>query len=464
MRKWLLLITAVIVVIAVTPILIGVSLEFRYDSLLEEAESAGLVIERSDYQTGWADAHVETDFIYKLYDPAIEAWVEKKLTLVSEIEHGPFLRSREKSFGIARIESEILFNGQPIYKDIDSAEILTKIELNGEGRTELVLPPLTWRDDVEGMTVTFRGLRGDLLFGRGTEAADLWMRMPGIWMEWDAGFFTAIENLRVSVRGLESDAGLLLGNGSISIEQYLIKDAFKGVLMEMNDIDISTESNQVGGMIGGSAEYMIESLTVMDDHFGPFKLSMKIRNLDAKEIGRIQNDLNNIRNDDATPAKKQQALLALLKNRGLRLLRTDPRFEIDELSVGTPEGNIFGRLSIETKGVDLNDAKNGSLISKLGVAVELDLPEKLLMGIIQAQMAQTLALQPNAAKEMRKAKYQVNKQLRLLEKQGVIKRVGNQYQLKAIMKNNQLTVNGKLLDLSNISPQALMGFIGPGPL
>ncbi len=268
----------------------------------------------------------------------------------------------------------------------------------------------------------------------------------------------------------KSDSGLYLGDASLSFPSLAVTNNDKKIF-ELGRFDAHSDTNIEEGLFSSHFKASLEKIALNDKVYGPGRLELAIRNLDADVLAKINQQANQIQ--QGSDSQRQQALLALLPELP-KLFSKGAEFEISELNFVMPQGTIEGNLLVSLPKIE--NANPFELIQKVQgngkvrvptVVVKNFLtevikqklmsppqPQTIQQGIIQ-QMQQAGQAGSNAgdtqppapitdpAVAAQQAATMADKQLSTMVQSGVLTTQGDYYVVEISLNQGQLKINGK---------------------
>lgn len=193
----------------------------------------------------------------------------------------------------------------------------------------------------------------------------------------------------------QSDEGLYLGEANFGLDSFIVKQDGQ-VQFDVKDVDAQTSSQVDNQLLNSFFNLSIERVAAHGKVYGPGVLKVGVKNLDAVALAEINKLANKMQ--QGTDADKQQALVALLPA-GLKLVSKGPEFEVSELSLTMPEGQIEGELSITLpKGESSNNPFQ--LLSRINGQGKLSMPVPVLRALLIESTEKKLKQKPELADKL----------------------------------------------------------------
>jgi uncharacterized protein YdgA (DUF945 family) len=407
MRKGIAIVVAMTLLLVGLPWVIGNIVEDRVDRGLDKviAEAPYLGIVERHYTKGWFRSEQEVTFevigpltpalspatvladAVKEATPGVEApdaapaAAPQRFTLRNEILHGPVLGL--SGLGLARINWRLVLSDdqraylQSIFGTEEPLEASTRIDFFGGGTTTLEAPALR---------ISRKNGTGEVSWDRmkiSIEHPDDLDRFSvyGKWDRLDAR--DDVARFRFAMRDLKLDGGArrIVGNlydtdldftmGEMS---YVGAD---GNTTSMKDLSYVIDTDSSGDFVSfatrmgtgavESPELAQKGLNIKSMHY-----DVTVRRLHIETLEKFLTAI------DASYV--EPAAGSAVTDRGFELLKHDPEFVLDRISIETPDGEATLKGILRLEGVTEKDLKMGvlSLIARLDADLTLESPRKLI--------------------------------------------------------------------------------------
>jgi uncharacterized protein YdgA (DUF945 family) len=410
LKKGITIVVVMALLLVGLPWVIGNIVEDRVDRGFDKvlAEAPYLEIVERHYTKGWFRSEQEVTFevigplapalspatvladAVKAATPGVEApdaqpaASPRRFTLRNEILHGPVLGL--SGLGLARINWHVVLSEdqraylRSIFGSEEPLEASTRIDFFGGGTTTLEAPALRLSRKNGTGEVSWDRLKISIEHPNDLDRFSVY----GKWDRLDAR--DDVAKFRFAMRDLKLDGGArrIVGNlydtdldfkmGEIS---YAAAD---GNTTSMKDLSyvIATDSEgdfvsfatRMGTGAVESRELAQKGLTIKSMHYDVTVRRLHIDTLD-KFLAAI--DASYVE----APAGSE------VTDRGFELLKHDPEFVLERVSIETPDGEATLKGIVKLKGVTEKDLKMGvlSLIARLDADLTLESPRKLIDGI-----------------------------------------------------------------------------------
>ena len=240
-----------------------------------------------------------------------------------------------------------------------------------------------------------------------------------------------------------------------------MRDAERSEQLIVDELAVSVDSAEEAELVSAVASYRMQRIEVGGEVYGPGELRVELKQLSGPALGRLQQNIAQLKNQTMSDAQRSMALLSLMLELGSELLKNNPSITIKPLHLVTPDGTVAGEFSLRGDGLTMADISNiPALAGKLVADLSLRVPEKLLRSMLVQQVGKELERQIAAlvaqgadAPELDQdqlhllAEQQVDQQLNHWLSQQVIERDGADLATVASLSSGLLTVNGKTVPL-----------------
>ena len=429
----------------------GIKTESTFNERLDAlANKSGLQLSLSQFKRGWLSSHAET--VWRVPGAPIE------ITALHTIHHGPFAFERwwQGDFDATPMQARIETHATLKIQASDGAtsptfSIDTTIALNGAGYSRIQSPALKHQTQ-DGNTVEWQGLQGNVRFDSGARHVRTDLRAPRF--VYATG---SITDIRFHADLREGVAGHYLGKTTLDIDAIAFAP-----LLQLKKMRIASDSIAYGENLAINVSYDVAEMQVADNRYGPLRLALEIRKLDAEVLARFQDDVHALQRS-GRPAE-QLGLMQLGKLLQLvgQLAKKAPELEVTELRLRIGGDEIVAKAKFVLDGSKTNLAENPLLIlTTLAGDAEISLPpsilKPILLPLLQADMEtyrRRGLLKKTGAVQLSPAQLSVilDQALPLyLPRHEFTRHLvadGNRYRLNASLRRGQVLVNGEPLNLS----------------
>lgn len=367
-----------------SPMLIGIDVETRYQALLDQVEQAGVVVVNHDYQRGWFGSSSTALLELPVTAPESSNQIaagKPRLVLHSDITHGPL--SQNHGFSLAGIHSE-LKAGEPV-TDKSSASIHTIIRFDGTGESLITSSEIPLSSKTERVSTEIRDLSARITFDGDFRKGSMTLDIPELSFHAVSGNSLEFNSANVTSSYQIGPDGLSFDGGAIKVSQINLtgdNQASSAVLEQPSlELSIMEESEHIDIAI----EYFHQSLISNNSTFGPAKLRVGLDNLSRKALEGIGQGIDQLFTKRQVDNSKESLLLAtLLITSGVELLKYSPAVAIEQLHLETPNGVVEGDVSLQLNGTNLSRTIHSSdILNRLTANGSLRIPEQSLLNIME---------------------------------------------------------------------------------
>ncbi|HAF87342.1 MAG: hypothetical protein CMF38_05155 [Legionellaceae bacterium] len=437
-----------------------------------------MFVQLASYKRGWFTSKVVLDWRMRI--PEHTMGDAKNQTIPAEdlelrmpitIYHGPVIFAHQKvKFGLGYGKTSIAlppkyqqrfneqFTANSIKPQLNLSLLITYM---ADSRWNLEVPPFTLIGK-SGQQLDWLGLNSVMQTHDNQQKIKGHAKLKGITFERN--------QLHVNLAPVESEynlhktmQGLYLGEASISLPALTMRDATQ-TLLAIRQVYLHSDSDIVDEKFSLHLDGKVAQIEHNNKVYGPGAYDIRIKNLNASALGRINQKLNQVEPGQA--AQKKQVLLQVLPEIPA-LLNQGPAFEINQLSFTTPQGNLTGQLSLSLP--PNKDNNPFTMLQSLEGKADLRVPgewiklmlnranrQKVIAKRLQNQTTSTdlshngVATHVNALDVAQEAEVLTNNQIASLVQAHVLIQDGQYYVTKLILNQGKLEVNGKPFESSMI--------------
>ena len=436
MKKSLIALVIVVVVLALSPLVIGKMAERRIDAGLDKllVEAPFITISERKYHSGWFSS--ELDVTFELFSAMAPARGEPapKFTLHSDIRHGPIIGS---SIGMARTKTWFVVKDpkvreelRKVFGDDNPIDITTDIGFGGGSTT--VISSAARDFSADGDKFSWDALKLVMVSSGNGDS----FTVDGGWPRFEG---TSRDGKKVVLRGLRAKGG----------GKRIVGDLYDGGMefaideMQVDEPDQSTQVDKLlyvatvepkGEYVDMAFKLGCGAIKGKNASFKEAHYDLTLRRLHAATWDKFMAKMKTaMTNGMAGKTNSDKEVEEAVKKDLLELLKHDPEIGIDRISVATDEGDGGIKGIIRLKGVTADDLESPmGLLTKIVADLDFDFSEAMLT---------KLAGNAESADGMVKSGFAERKDGRLLS--------------KISYNQGKLLVNGK--------EQALPGMGGPPP-
>jgi uncharacterized protein YdgA (DUF945 family) len=416
-RKFALSISIIFfIAIIVMPLIIGVWVKHEYDALITFYNSQeGVHIDVKKYDRHWFSANVELDvslnapWVQQLsdylnaQDVALPATL--KFSVQQHIQNGPILfRQNEHvpvSVQLAYMYSEIHFAPQlaNVIKLIDTYQapiiIVDNLSFNGKFQRNFRSAGLTITLPGDNKKIEVRSLNAQLAIwpikrrvAADIKTADLLFLTPNLQV--------SIPDSEIKFDTTQSAHNLWLGKSGFAFSHIYVRDEH-GSTLAISNINSIGELTESGDMLTITRQFHIDKVDAGEELIGPINLRMNAHDLDATIMAKIFSTYGPMLFSNQYMIGAAQLLTSLPD-----ALNGDSAIDIEDLSVGTPNGNLDITGKVEWPGLlagaRLSDVVEHTHAQAL-VRVGVPLATRIAQAVVDMSYA-TAAAMPAPAPEV----------------------------------------------------------------
>ncbi|WP_420595265.1 YdgA family protein [Deinococcus sp.] len=413
-------------------------------TLKAQLEASGYArVTKSDYQRGLTSSTQTLNVsLGKADDPETLA-----LIVTNRIQHGPF--PGFKAVGNALIDTDVRFADADVQKKIDAAlggqkpTIRTVVGLDGGTSTHLDVPKGQYSE--AGAVISWQPLIGDVLnSGLSSSSKINW---PEFKMTSDAGNLT-MADLSLSSNLSKQNAQDLLGVGdqTFTIKSLSYGDAGTSSKnsLQLSGLKVGSQGKLSDGFYNAALLYDIGQVAFKSPQTGALdfkkvQLHLSMNHLSREPLARLAQTLTTLSEQaktapGTTPNLSDTQQKALMDD-GVALIKDQPVFSIDRLSLTQPSGEVVLSGKAEAPGAAAMTSEQLQLLSgspflALGMvklSAQLKAPEAALRDLVGT-------ISPGAAGN-----------LDALVQAGYLKREGQNLVSDLAFSGGKGTVNGQAL-------------------
>lgn len=443
-------------------------------------KSNGLAVKVIGYRRGWFTSHADLQWHLQIPEHMLQGQTPSQvipakdydITMPIIIHHGPIIFANHSvKFGLGyaytdmrmpeKMDQEFAnsFMDKSTKPQLDLSLLVTylcKSKLNVTVPHFILFPKSGGQFDWVGMTNTLivspdaDKLKGDLEF-KGLE-----------FLQNDNRFLMKKAHSEYHIH--KADNGLYLGSADITIPSISASQKEQTVF-EVREFRAQSESDVEDGLFYSNLSASLESLHINQKHYGPGKLEMSIKNLDAASLARINQQITQAQ--QGGNVEKQQVIFAIIPEMS-KLLSRGPQFSITTLQMELPQGTLQGNLSLTLP--EGEQANPFELLQKLQGQGKLSLPIEVIRLALIVSNKQALQIQQmqqansadtasahitnnmtiSPAELDKQAEEKATTQLSNMVKSGLVVQKDKYYEIEVVLETGKLQVNGQPFNPSMI--------------
>ncbi len=447
----------------------GMRTEQQYLDTIQQASQAGYIqLTNESYNRGFFRSEART--VVSIPDLA-------NLTLIHVIRHGPLplcaspegkcqlkplLAIIETSVELSpetRVELKEVLDEFP---DIVSLKSYTSLSLNGDGVTQLNIPPVQKVVGKEKVAVIWKGLTGNVTFTGDLKEFKGALNAPGLEAVGDDGDIR-MTNLQSAFDIREDIHGLFFGNATFNLDLLEVgeKEGLEETRFSMKGLTMRTKSEGATDTVSYTMTMQVDKVMADGSSYGPGGFQMELRKLDAAALAKLQREIGELQAQfpGRTPEEINQMMLAKYAEALPALMKTSPEIEFTQVKLKTDEGDFLGKAKIAVDGSNAAALTNPLfLLSAVTAHAELTVTDRLLKTILQADFEEDVI---EAAKETGEAELSeeevkalaasktATRLAELIEKNILVYEDGN-FKASADFKAGAVTLNGRPVTLQDV--------------
>lgn len=450
-------------------------------------QSNGLHVEIQQYNRGWFSS--TADFKWQMHVPERVVTADDgqsktvpaqdyTLGMPVKIYHGPIMFADKVRFGLGYADTKLTlpekyhaqFN-QYFTKDSTKPELKMGVLVNyfnkSNFRVNIPAFQLIFKED--NTRFEWQGMVTDVAVSNNPKRVDGGLTIEGINFH-TGDFIAALGQVSSDYDMQQSKSGLYTGDAALRVPSLDIKEK-NNTIFDLKSLGLETSSDVEDGLFRSDFKASLDKIIAHGKHYGPGRLEMSIKNLDAQVMAKINQQLNQLQ--EGTDEQQQQALFALLPDVP-KLVGKGAEFSISELNFKMPEGELDGNMLITLPKSD--NTNPFQLLQKVEGRGTLKIPAKVLRQILVQSTKEQLMHEPELVSQdsasadaldngadavdnqadgelpkdkvtladiEQKAEKQTDKKLENLVQSGVLHQKDDVYIIELKLENAQLLVNGK---------------------
>ncbi|MFQ5935946.1 MAG: DUF945 family protein, partial [Acidiferrobacterales bacterium] len=252
----------------------------------------------------------------------------------------------------------------------------------GNAETTMDIPPSKSKGK-GGASFRSGGMKGTLAFREGGKKVDLELRVPSISLKTPASEFS-LKKLIYRFGSGGGPAGYMFGNSTLNVSKLRL-----GPDLDIRGLTLTTKARPKGANVTTTVDYKVKQIKSGVDEYGPGRLTVVLRKLDAKALQRFNNKLNQISRRGLPEEQASMMMAAEMMKLVATLSKKAPELEVTRLSFKTKEGELTGEAKVVLDGSNLDIAANPFLILRgLSGDAELSVPPSMVKAILAPSIRQ----------------------------------------------------------------------------
>jgi uncharacterized protein YdgA (DUF945 family) len=373
-----------------SPFWLGLQTQSSFNESVQTlAARGGALVKNAVFSRGWLASEAENEFI-------LPGGAQLAISATHHIEHGPLplsnLAGGNLTPVLARIESKLVLRaGKDAPAELASflgtlppITLTTTLDLSGNGSSIIKIAGGQRKQD--GDTIKWTAANGGIQFDKDLKEIKTNLVLPSISYQSGAGNLQ-IKNISVGSNAYEGTAGYMFGHTSFGVEQISMKP-----FVDISDINMGALIQPKGRFATIKLNYGMKKLVLAKDVYGPGKINIRIRHLDAATLKRFEDELNKIYGRSLPREQMQMMVTGKLMEYVGKLTRDNPEIEVTRLSFVAPGGELQGNARFVVEGKEQDLSANPMLIlTAIKGRAEISMPESLAKAIVMPQIQRDLA-------------------------------------------------------------------------
>lgn len=438
---------------AAAPFWLGMQTESAFNNTVKGMTTrSGMPSTNYTFSRGWLNSEASHKMLLPTAPIVIDA--------THLVEHGPLplsqLLSGQLTPALAQIKTTLRFTPSAdapaglakTLKSLPPLEIETVLDLSGNGTSNFGITSASRKQGET--TILWEAGEGQMQFDRDWKKITAEFSLPKFLVKSARGELT-IKNIRFSSDMYEGTAGYMFGRNQFSVASFAMKP-----LVNIQGMKLSAIAQSKGPFVNLHVNYGVKALQIAKDSYGPGKLNLVVRNLDAKTLKQFENDMNQI-SGRALPEEQAQMMIAgkTLELAG-KLSQNNPEIELTRLNFVAPGGQLTGNAKFIVQGKEQDLSANPMLLlTAVKGSAELSIPQSLAKAVVLPQIQRDIRnlgkegklssseatnLTPEALGKIAEEVYP-----QYLQESGLgrwLVKQGNTYHFSMSVNRGQITING----------------------
>ncbi|WP_170304231.1 DUF945 family protein [Duganella radicis] len=291
--------------------------------------------------------------------------------------------------------------------------------------------------------------------GRGMNATAVWPSLVIARQEGSAH----LQNMSMTSKQQRGADGVSYGTATFGIGSIVVRDAAVGgkdarELVRFEDMQARSESVRRGSMAEIGYRSSTKAIVFGAERVERVNLGFRLTNIPAKAMAELDQSLRAQEESQLAPEAQQALMMRQLKDFGKRLIQAGAVLNIEDISAAY-RGNVAaikGRITFQ-KAVETDFDSMAALVKKLVAHFEVRVPVALIKDIGRAIVSKSVPPDtPDAAKQIEAgADGLVSVVVGKAVTEGFAVVEKNELRSNIDFKDGQLTINGKVIDLSKLN-------------
>ncbi|MCV2509074.1 MAG: YdgA family protein, partial [Neisseriaceae bacterium] len=157
--------------------------------------------------------------------------------------------------------------------------------------------------------------------------------------------------------------------------------------LQINQFLLRTDVTQKDDLVRMEGALSLDSFNLNNDIYGPLIFKMSADHIHGKLLKLLKDYLADLTKQELTVDEWQDKLLAYIRGPAAGLFTDNPEFNIKQIYLRMPDGEVKVSGSMKFEGLDVNDLSDFSaLINKSKASFDYSLPEILAINVFEKQV------------------------------------------------------------------------------
>ncbi len=376
--------------------------------------------------------------------------------IINHIQHGPI----PGIVGIAasKVDTELVLDAasmaeiKKVFGEKKFLEIRTVLNYNGGGTVKISSPAINANVGTGQDKLNWKGIGFEIGFDAAYKKLKFDLASPGLEMNAADGS-SALKIGEIKMNGNAERAYpegfIYLGTSKASVHHVAFSNTkTPNVNFAFNDLSLENATTSKNDLIDTAVKFSIAKIELNKTDFGNFHYDYSLTHLHGPTISKLLKDLhsfNQTGNPTGTDSEKTSDLHYTWKQLSTELLKHNPVFSLDRLSLTSKGGEFRASATVKLTGADTIDMENPTqLLSTLDSVIDISLAEPLVQELVENTQTD-----PNARTMMLNT---FHSQVAALEAQGYIQRNDTTIHSQIVWKEGKLLINGKAYPPAPVFP------------
>jgi uncharacterized protein YdgA (DUF945 family) len=384
MRKGLIgIVVLLVALVLLVPFGMGYWVKDYYPKLLKVAETeSNAQIKLVSYKRGWFSSQAVVSvnvnnpngWAIGAQPTAAPINTNKNLTFVvqQEIKHGPLMWINNKlAVGRAYIHTQLVKPAIPVSHN-------TIIRLNGVRDTRIQIPSLVFQNPQGQAIIVLNGLDFNAKAASDQKAITGGFTVNDFVIKNPEGSHHA-QFIKYAFQINKNVEGLWLGTHSVQMPKLVLTSAAGSPQTIVSGSDIQLNVIENNNRLTYDANYTINNVTVGDKSYGPNKIVVSVKDIDADALGQIKQQLQSLAHVSNPSPSQVFSFYPLVMN----LLNKGMAIKIQKLDLNTAWGKVFLQADIKLPQQSKPTFNIGQVVKNLDINLNLKAPASLVQYVVE---------------------------------------------------------------------------------